>query len=78
MHWSSAYHTCADSSWDDMSMLSTHLQNVSIKSQIVDALLECVHNVDRFYSEFYEQMAEAEELDALIRQNLEVLEYGQT
>jgi hypothetical protein len=33
--------------------------------------------VDRFYSEFYEQMAEAEELDAVIRRNLEVLGYGE-
>ena len=29
------------------------------------------------YAELYEQMAEAEELDAAIRQNLEVLGYGE-
>ena len=79
-------------------MLSTHLQNVSIKSQIMDALSQPVHNVNRFSAEPFEQVsnlsaapacamhadrsrnaaqAEPEELDAVIRRNLEVLGYGE-
>ena len=96
--WFSAFYTCVDCFWYDMSKLSTHLNNMSIKSQIMDALSQRVHNVDTFSAKSCGHMADlpaasacaihadrsrnaaqagAEELDAVIRQNLEVLGYGE-
>ncbi len=49
VHWLSAFYTCVECSWDDMSTSSTYLQNVSIKLQTMDTLLEHVYNVDMFF-----------------------------
>jgi len=70
--WFSAFHTSGDCSWDDMSTLSTYLQNVSIKSQFMDTLSQRVHNVDTFSAERYEEVAKADQLEAIIKKNLKI------
>jgi len=70
--WFSAFYTCVDCFWYDMSKLSTHLKNVSIKSQIMDTVSQRVHNLDTFSAERYEEVAKADQLEAIIKKNLKI------